>query len=136
MSCITSSRCRECGLILSPSKGDPQDTIKERTGFDSDCLCLTCWRQGSDKKVASWRYYCSCLGLLRHGFRIERDRNKCPYCGSTNVASVSELFKAAPNPILITCPRCKKQTMGQIWLYVTYGEEKRVKLPHRHKFIL
>lgn len=62
----------------------PEETkklIEERTGFDSDCLCLDCLSQ----------------------FRIDvkKEEKKCPQCSSLNVKTQEEMVSQS-------CPKCKE----------------------------
>jgi len=132
MACTFFHQCTKCGFSVGFGPYPSPKPDKARTGFDSDCLCLTCWRQGNDRKVQRWNYYYNWLGLLRRGFRIERDKKKCPYCGSTNVMAVKEL-SGKPFP---TCPKCKRDILRELICHLEDREEKLVKLPHRHKFRL
>lgn len=129
MPCLYLYKCNKCDYSLGFGPYPSEKPIKARTGFDSECLCLTCLKQGNDRKAEAWRYYYSYLGLLKRGFRIERDKKKCPFCNSTNVRTVKETLDGID---LKTCPKCKKGTLGEIIAHISEREEKRVKLRHLH----
>lgn len=60
---------------------DIRATIRERTGFNSDCICTTC---------------CASFSL-----DIRRDPRRCPECKNVTVKTVRELVGAS-------CPKCKQ----------------------------
>ncbi len=72
---------------------------KERTGFNSYCICLECLEKfeldigDEEENKNSWRYHYNAL--------IKRDERKCPKCGSFNVKTAFELIDK-------TCPKCKE----------------------------
>jgi len=117
MACIFVHECNKCGFSLSFGPCPSEQPIKAGTGFDSNCLCMTCWKQGNEKKAESWGYDSEQL-----------DKMKCPYCGSTNVMTLSGLF----NELGPTCPKCKKGRLGEIIYHIQDREDKPVKLPHLH----
>jgi hypothetical protein len=76
------------------------EVVKERTGFNSYCLCLDCMARFEadfrDEVANPWRFY---YGAQDPGTR--RDERKCPRCGSANVKTVFELIGEP-------CPSCKE----------------------------
>ena len=80
-----------------------EELIKERTGFNSYCVCLDCLYQFEadlgDEKVNPWRLY---YGAMR-----EKDKRECPRCKSENVKTVFELIGQV-------CPKCKKGIIEEI----------------------
>ena len=86
-------------VIKVLGKNASKDLVKERIGYNSDCVCLDCLRfsqldLGDDEKTClSWRYY---YGAVR-----QKDQRRCPHCGSPNVKTVVELVDQP-------CPRCKE----------------------------
>jgi len=80
-----------------------EETIRSRTGFNSHCLCLSCFAKleldiGRDEGSDSWPYY--------YPAKIGRDERKCVHCGSPNVRTVFELVGER-------CPKCKKGKIKQ-----------------------
>ena len=64
------------------------ELIRERTGFNSDCVCLEC--------------------LGQFFLDIKRDERKCPYCESTRIRTIRQLVDQI-------CPKCKNGHIREIW---------------------
>lgn len=86
---------------------------KERTGFNSYCMCLGCLHQFEadlrDEKINEWRLWYG-YPSFEVGFRgtpTLKDERKCPRCGSSNVKTVFELIGKQ-------CPKCKEGTIEEI----------------------
>jgi hypothetical protein len=108
--------------VLGPMP-DP-DVVRERTGYNSYCVCLDCVAQFEldlgDEIVNPYREFyaqhglylgrrrrpAGCLWLLRVRDRVPcgttqgRDERKCPQCGSLRVRTCFEMID---HP----CPKCK-----------------------------
>jgi len=82
------------------------EVFKERTGFNSDCVCLDCLKQFEldlgypEKPMNSMRYF--------YEHTKERDKRECPYCKSSRVKAVLELIGEP-------CPKCKVGTIKEIY---------------------
>lgn len=79
------------------------ELIKERTGFNSYCVCLDCLQEfeldlGDEEKGQPWRFYYSIM--FHKGSLQKRDARRCPKCDSSDVKTVFELVGEA-------CPKCK-----------------------------
>jgi len=83
--------------------------IRERTGYNSDCVCLDCLRQfeldigdaegKGDRGTYSWRYYY--YEYRPYGTMRRRDKRICPKCSSSNVKTIPEIVGEI-------CPKCKE----------------------------
>jgi DNA-directed RNA polymerase subunit RPC12/RpoP len=65
----------------------PRELIQQRTGFNSDCLCLDC--------------------LKEFNIDLKRDARACPHCNSNRIGSLQELVDGP-------CPKCKEGTIQEI----------------------
>ena len=63
------------------------ELVDQRTGFNSDCLCLDC--------------------LAKFQIDLKREQRICPKCRSNHVNSVKELVGEP-------CPKCKDGTVQEI----------------------
>ncbi len=86
--------------------------IKDRTGFNSFCICLDCLHQfvadlGSNKKYWSPYEY---VGRSISEFipRNPKDTRQCPKCKSVRVKTELEMIEE-------TCPKCKDGKIEEIW---------------------
>jgi len=78
----------EMSTILEVLGDDASDDlIRQRTGFNSDCLCMDCL----------WQFYLD----------LQRDSHICPRCKSGNIRSLKELINQR-------CPKCKQGTIREI----------------------
>ena len=104
------------------------DVVQERTGFNSDCVCLDCLHQfEADLGEVGWSPYdwdlhqrevdLGKIGWGPHdwplhryksGLRQEKDNRECPKCKSRNVKTELEMVGE-------TCPRCRKGVIEEIW---------------------
>lgn len=72
------------------SKQEAQKILKlfnKRIGFNSHCICLKC--------------------LVQFELDINKDKRKCPICGSKNIKTELELIGQP-------CPKCKKGIMEEV----------------------
>lgn len=81
-----------------------RELIMDKTGFNSDCVCLNCLHQfeldiGDYEIAESWRYF---YGAIRR-----RDERRCLYCNSVEVRTVFELIDEP-------CPKCKEGKIEEI----------------------
>lgn len=115
-------------------KNASRKLVKERTGFNSYCVCLDCLYQFEadlrDEIANPWRsdydapdedtFLIGLSKLLAVNEKCvpsevwkeiskewKKDERKCPQCGSSNVKTVFELIG---NP----CPKCKEGTIEEI----------------------
>lgn len=91
----------------------PPEVRKERTGFNSYCVCLDCLHQFEadlrDEKINEWRLWYG-FPDFKEAFRgtpTLKDERKCPGCGSTNVKTE---FEVIGKP----CPKCKEGIIIEI----------------------
>ncbi len=93
----------------------PKELVKNRTGFNSYCICFDCLHQFEadlrDEKVNEWRFWYG-FPSFKEAFRSPKppkmkDERKCPKCGSKNVKTVFELFWKP-------CPKCKEGMIVEI----------------------
>ena len=88
--------------VLGDDESD--EVIKERTGFNSHCVCLKCLRQfdldlGDDERANPWPQMC--------GAQFRRDERKCPHCESSRVRTAFEMIDQR-------CPKCKRGKIEMI----------------------
>jgi len=104
---------RTVARILGESA--PKELVKNRTGFNSYCICLDCLHQFEadlrDEKVNEWRFWYG-FPSFKEAFRSPKppemkDERKCPKCGSKNVKTVFELLWKP-------CPKCKEGMIVEI----------------------
>jgi len=87
------------------------ELIRERTGFNSFCVCLDCLHQfqadlGSSEE--NWSPYEFYLDKYLPRPIQEKDKRECPKCRSTSVKTELELIGEA-------CPKCKEGVIEEIW---------------------
>jgi len=87
--------------------------VRDRTGFNSDCVCLDCLHQFQADLGTIKRHYWSPyeerlkqrnLPRPKHG----KDRRECPECKSKNVKMELEMVGEP-------CPKCKEGVIEEIW---------------------
>lgn len=120
-------RCRLCGYIYSPLRGEPHNGIPEGTEFDDlpeNYVCPVCGQQGRGK-IGKWgfeewrptRYICSICGYvydekrgephrgIKPGTRFEdlSDKYTCPVCAIDPKISVrlGKIFKQGFEPLQV-----------------------------------
>lgn len=87
------------------------ELVRERTGFNSFCVCLDCLHQfKADLGVSEsyWSPYEPYLDEYLPRLKQEKDRRECPRCKSRNVKTELELVGE-------TCPKCKEGVIEEIW---------------------
>ena len=98
-------------------KGLSPELVCQLTGFNSDCLCLDCFRDfeadlgqlpGYDGSYITYNW-------PKEVYRwVAKDKKECPYCKSKNVKTALELIGTA-------CPYCKAGVIEEIptgkWLF-------------------
>jgi rubredoxin len=121
-------RCRLCGYIYSPLRGEPHNGIPEGTAFDDlpeTYVCPVCGQQGKGK-IGKWgfeawrptRYICSICGYvydekrgephrnIKPGTKFEdlRDDYTCPVCAIDPKISVriGKVFKQGFEPLQVS----------------------------------
>lgn len=83
--------------------------IRERTGFNSFCLCLDCLHQfKADLGEVGWSPYESSFRGHIARIKQEKDKRECPSCYSKNVKT--ELEMVGEN-----CPKCKTGVIKEKW---------------------
>ena len=93
------------GRVLSP------DLVFERTGFNSDCICLECLHQfradlgGTDEYWRPYQTYRKCFEPIP---TQAKDKRECPKCKSSRVKTELELVAA-------TCPKCNEGVIEETW---------------------
>ena len=85
------------------------ELIRERTGFDSHCVCLDCLHQfRADLGESGWSPYEDVTIPIGARLRPEKDTRECPKCKSIKVKTIFESVGEA-------CPKCKEGIMEQTW---------------------
>jgi hypothetical protein len=85
------------------------ETIHERTGFNSHCLCLDCLHQfDADFKMKNWLYDGPYLWNTSQKRKRSGDKRECPECGSNRVRTEIELVGTL-------CPKCKTGIVKEIY---------------------
>jgi predicted RNA-binding Zn-ribbon protein involved in translation (DUF1610 family) len=87
------------------------EVVRERTGFNSHCICLDCLHQFQADLGGSEMYWSPYeLYLESHLPRPKqaKDKRQCPKCKSTNVKTELELVGQ-------TCPKCKEGVIEEVW---------------------
>ena len=86
------------------------ELIRERTGFNSFCVCLDCLEQfKADLGQDGWSPYD--LYLEHHHLprsKQAKDKRQCPMCRSKRVKAELELAGE-------TCPKCNEGVIEEIW---------------------
>lgn len=88
------------------------ELVRQRTGFDSFCVCQDCLHQFTadlGKPEGYWSPYELWLeanDLARP--KREKDKRECPNCNSNNVKTELEMVGQ-------TCPKCKEGVIEEIW---------------------
>ena len=87
--------------------------LRDRTGFNSDCVCLDCLHQfQADLGKIKGQYWSPYERELeqRHILRPKqgKDKRECPECKSKNVKMELEMVGQP-------CPQCKEGVIEQIW---------------------
>ena len=90
--------------------------IRERTGFNSHCICLDCLHQfRADLGTIKGQYWSPYEQFLeQHLPRPEqtKDKRECPECKSKNVKTELEMVGE-------TCPKCKEGVIEEIRIGVS-----------------
>jgi len=85
------------------------ELIRERTGFNSFCVCLDCLHQfKADLGEDGWSPYEPYLWENLPRKEEEKDKRECPECKSKNVKTERKMVGE-------TCPKCKEGTIEEIW---------------------
>lgn len=94
------------------------DIIRERTGFESFCICLDCLDEfrldlgvNLGVNVGDPFYWSPYEPYFSESYprpKNGRDKRVCPSCQSRNVKAVLELVGE-------TCPKCKEGVIEEIW---------------------
>ncbi len=87
------------------------ELIRERTGFNSFCVCLDCLHQfKADLGVSEsyWSPYEPYLDEYLPRPKQAKDKRQCPSCKSTNVKTELEMIGE-------TCPKCKEGVIKETW---------------------
>jgi hypothetical protein len=98
----------EYGAVVSVLGIDaPISFIIERTGFNSDCLCLNCLYQFcADLGETGWTPFWDIKGYKPRLYG--RDKRQCPNCQSERVKTTRELIGTL-------CPNCREGIIEEIW---------------------
>lgn len=92
-------------------KNAPLEIIRDRTGFNSHCMCLDCLHQFvADLGVGKsyWSPFEDAIARYKPRPREGRDKKQCPKCRSTNVKTELEMVGEI-------CPKCKEGIIERIW---------------------
>jgi len=85
------------------------ETVRERTGFNSFCLCLDCLHQfEADLGEVGWNPFQLYMSEPMPTSGPVRDKRECPECRSTEVKTELELVGE-------TCPKCRKGIVEETW---------------------
>lgn len=90
------------------------EVVRERTGFNSHCICLDClhqFRADLGCFEGYWSPYEPCLERDLPGVKQAKDKRQCPSCKSENIKTELELVGE-------TCPKCKKGVIEEIWTHM------------------
>jgi len=83
------------------------NVIRERTGFNSACVCLDCLHQfAADFGESSWTPF-ECVRTIPR-FKRGIDKRECPECSSANVKTVLEMVGKV-------CPKCTEGIIEVTW---------------------
>jgi len=92
------------------------EVVRERTGFNSHCICLDCLHQFRADLGGSKKYYWSPYEryLENHLPRPKqaKDKRECPRCKSRNVKTELEMVGEP-------CPQCKEGVIEEIRIGVS-----------------
>ena len=90
-------------------KNTSLEIVRERTGFNSFCICLDCLYQfEADFGESDWSPYEEDIAAYKPRLKQEKDKRECPKCKSKRVKTESELVGE-------TCPKCKEGKIEKIW---------------------
>ena len=85
------------------------EVVRDRTGFNSDCVCLDCLRQfEADLGEIGLSPYEDELDKHKPRLKQEKDKRECPKCKSRNVKTALELVGEP-------CPKCKEGEIEEMW---------------------
>jgi len=85
------------------------ELVRERTGFNSFCVCLDCLHQfKADLGEEEWSPYEPYLRQHLPRPKREKDKRECPKCHSKNVKTELEMVGQ-------TCPKCNEGVIEEIW---------------------
>ena len=108
--CYHPSERRYVGQILG-ERVKSLEVVRERTGFNSYCICLDCLHQfcadlgGSEMYWSPYELY---LEKYLPRPKQPKDKRQCPKCKSTNVKTELEMVGEP-------CPKCKEGIIEEIW---------------------
>lgn len=89
--------------------GASLEAIRERTGFNSYCICLDCLYQfEADLGESGWSPFEHYIGSYKPRLKQEKDKRECPKCKSKNVKTELELVGEV-------CPKCNQGVIEEIW---------------------
>ena len=91
-------------FIIRKVLGDdaPEELIKKRVGFNSDCICLDCLHQ-FQADIALRPYFV----FVHRDQKQPKDRRVCPKCNSSLIQTTLESIGKI-------CPRCKEGQIEEI----------------------
>ena len=96
--------------VLGKNKNLSLELVRERTGFNSFCVCLDCLNQfKADLGQDGWSPYE--LYLEHHHLprpKQAKDKRECPNCRPKKVKTELELVGEV-------CPKCKEGVIEEIW---------------------
>lgn len=85
------------------------EVVRERTGFNSYCVCLDCLHQfEADLGETSWSPYEEQLAKHKPRPKEAKDKRQCPNCRSNRVKTELELVGQP-------CPKCKEGVIEEVW---------------------
>ena len=87
------------------------EMIRERTGFNSYCICLDCLHQFRADLGSFDRYWSPYELYLERDLprpKQAKDKRQCPKCKSKNVKTELEMVGQP-------CPKCKEGIIEEIW---------------------
>jgi len=92
-------------------KNPSLELIRERTGFNSFCVCLDClhqFRADLGYFEAYWSPYEPYLESHLPRPKQAKDKRECPKCKSKNIKTELEMVGEP-------CPKCKEGVIEEIW---------------------
>ena len=85
------------------------DIVRDRTGFNSNCVCLDCLHQfQADVGEYGWNPFERYHPEFNFRAKPKKNERECPECKSKNVKTELEMVGEP-------CPKCKEGIIEEIW---------------------